>query len=328
MMLSTPEKLRKGDELRVIAPARSLSLITPETKAIALERLHHLGFRVTFGKHVEEKDEGWSSSVASRVEDIHDAFADPTVKGILTVIGGWNSNQLLDQLDWDLIRQHPKVFCGYSDITALGTAIAVQAGFVTYSGPHFSSFGQKLYGEYAEQAFLRCVAEPASFSVTPSASWSDDAWYLNQDDRHLFPQEGYWVLQNGQASGTVWGGNLGTLQLLQGTRYFPKLENAVLFLEDTAEVKPHHFDRMLQSLIQVEGFSGVRGLVIGRFQPGSGITKETLSKIIQQKPELRGLPILANADFGHTDPRITFPLGGAGELFCANDSFSLQVTTH
>lgn len=328
MTIKIPPKLRAGDEIRVIAPARSLSLISSETKTIALERLQKLGFRVTFGKHVEEKNELWSSSVASRVEDIHQAFMDQNVKGILTVIGGWNSNQLLDHLDWELIRQNPKVLCGYSDITALGTAMAVRAGLVTYSGPHFSTFGQKLYAEYTEQAFLRCVSESDPFLITPSLSWSDDQWFLNQDDRHLIPQDGYWVLQEGEASGTVWGGNLGTLQLLRGTPYFPKLSNSILFLEDTEEVKPHHFDRMLESFVQMNDFSEVRGLVIGRFQVGSEMTKEVLSKIVRQKKKLRALPILANVDFGHTDPKITFPLGGVAVLSCTNTTYSLRVMTH
>lgn len=328
MSFTIPPKLQAGDEIRVVAPARSLSLISSETKKIALDRLRHLGFRVSFGVHAEEKDDSWSSSVSSRVQDLHDAFADPQVKGILSVIGGWNSNQLLDELNWELIRQNPKVFCGYSDITALGTAITVRTGLVTYSGPHFSSFGQKLYGEYAEQSFLRCVAQFEPFLVTPSSSWSDDQWYINQDDRHLYPQDGYWVLQSGEASGTVWGGNLGTLQLLQGTSFFPKLSSSILFLEDTAEVKPHHFDRMIQSLVQLPDFSEVRGVVFGRFQPGSGITKDVLLNSIRQKSKLHHLPILANVDFGHTDPRITFPLGGEATLSCSGNNSTLRVTTH
>lgn len=137
-----PPKLKKGDEIRVIAPARSLALISEETRSIANQRLEALGFHLSFGKHVEVCDEFNSSSIKSRIDDIHAAFADDSVKAILTVIGGFNSNQLLAYLDWQLIQNHPKIFCGYSDITALANAIFAKTGLVTYSGPHYSSFGQ------------------------------------------------------------------------------------------------------------------------------------------------------------------------------------------
>ena len=103
-----PEKLKIGDEIRIIAPARSMGILTEETKSIANKRLADLGFKVTFGKHVDEIDEFNSSSIQSRLTDLHEAFADPNVKGILTVIGGFNSNQLLNYIDWDLIKNNPK----------------------------------------------------------------------------------------------------------------------------------------------------------------------------------------------------------------------------
>src|SRR5690348_17196559 len=126
-----PPKLARGDTVRVVAPALSLAVIAEETRAIADRRLRELGLEVTFGRHVEERDAFDSSSIEARVADLHDAFADPAVQGILTVLGGYNSNQLLGYLDWELLRAHPKVFCGYSDITALQHAMWARAGLVT-----------------------------------------------------------------------------------------------------------------------------------------------------------------------------------------------------
>ena len=138
-----PPKLRPGDEIRVIAPSRSLSVIPDDQHAIATERMAELGLRVSFGRRVRQQDEFSSSPVASRVADLHEAFADPGVRGVLTIIGGFNANQILRTLDWDLIAAQPKVLCGYSDITALQNAMLARANLVTYSGPHFSTFSMR-----------------------------------------------------------------------------------------------------------------------------------------------------------------------------------------
>ena len=114
-----PRKLRRGDTVRVVAPARSARIVTEHAASGLIEkRFAALGLRLTFGEHVDERDDFDSSSVASRVADLHAAFADPEVAGIITAIGGFNSNELLPYLDWDLIGANPKIFCGYSD--ALG----------------------------------------------------------------------------------------------------------------------------------------------------------------------------------------------------------------
>src|SRR5262245_26939641 len=114
-----PRRLKSGDTIRVIAPARSLALIAPPQREIANARFRDLGLKLTFGKHVEERDEFCSTSIEARVKDLHDAFQDPDVNAVITVIGGFNCNQLLRSIDWDLIRSNPKIFCGYSDITIL-----------------------------------------------------------------------------------------------------------------------------------------------------------------------------------------------------------------
>lgn len=313
-----PPKLRHGDTIRVIAPALSLAVIAEETRAIADRRLHDLGLGVTLGRHVEERDAFNSSSIEARVADLHDAFADPTVQGILTVLGGYNSNQLLSYIDWELLRAHPKVFCGYSDITALQHAMWARAGLLTYSGPHYSSFGQKLHAEYTMDHFATCVMAEAPFTVAPSAQWSDDEWWLDQDKRNLEPNDGYMVINEGGAEGTVLGANLCTFNLLQGTPFMPYLAGALLFLEDDAESQPHTFDRDLQSLLHQPGFAGVRGLVIGRFQRA----------IIGSKRELESLPVIAGADFGHTDPMITLPIGGTARVSAAGAQATLEFLVH
>ena len=328
VFFKTPAKLQKNDLIRVIAPARSLALINDECRSYATQHLEMLGLRVSFGKHAEEQDGEMSSSIASRISDLHDAFADPEVKGILTVIGGWNSNQLLRDIDWELIRKNPKIFCGFSDITALTTAITSKTQLVTYSGPHYSSFGQKLHWEYTQKSFQECLFQQDPIEILPSKEWTDDPWFLNQDDRHPILNHGFWVMSEGSASGTIFGGNVSTFNLLAGTSYFPDLQKSIIFIEDTAGADRHIFDRELESLIQQQTFSGVRGMVIGRFQPGSKIDQVILGEILASKPELKNMPILANVDFGHTDPRITFPIGGEVALVSKKGASSLVITSH
>jgi len=169
-----PEKLKAGDEVRFIAPSRSMEIINEETKNIANQRFADLGLKLSFGKHINESDEFNSSSIKSRIEDLHDAFLDKNVKGVLTVIGGFNSNQLLKYIDWDLIKNNPKIFCGYSDITILCTSIFTKTGLITYYGPHYSTFGQKLHFDYSLDYFNKCLISSNPFNILPINNWSDD----------------------------------------------------------------------------------------------------------------------------------------------------------
>lgn len=323
-----PDKLKAGDEVRVISPSRSLSIISEQTRQIANERFAELGLKLSFGKHVEEIDDFNSSSVASRLEDLHEAFADPNVKGILTVVGGFNSNQLLRGIDWELIKANPKVLCGFSDITALNNSILAKTGLVTYSGTHYSTFGMKNYFDYALEHFKRAVMADEPIDVKPSKEWTDDLWFLDQENRQPIPNEGWLVIHEGQARGSIRGGNLCTFNLLQGTEYMPDLDNAILFIEDDEESLPHHFDRNLVSLIQQPNFPEVKAIVIGRFQKASKMTNDLLKQMIETKQELANLPVIANVDFGHTNPIITYPIGGEVELSAKSDSSIINITKH
>ncbi|MFY9484692.1 MAG: S66 peptidase family protein [Patescibacteria group bacterium] len=323
-----PQKLKRGDTVAVIAPSRSLAMISQETQDIANQRFAELGLTLAFGKHVQERDEFESSNIESRIQDLHAAFTDSNIKAILTVIGGFNSNQLLRYINWDLLKDNPKIFCGYSDITVLNNAIFTKTGLVSYSGPHYSAFGEKLYLDYTLEYFKKCLMSDESFTIEPAKDWSDDFWWKNQDAREPIKNDGWLVINEGKASGTILGGNLCTLNLLQGTEYFPSLENSILFLEDDEESMPYHFDRDLQSIIHLPDFPKVKGLVIGRFQKASKMNSELLTKIIKTKKELDSIPVLAYVDFGHTSPMITFPIGGKLEMQASESSSILRVVKH
>lgn len=323
-----PAKLKPGDEVRVVSPSSGLGFVAPELREIAAERLAGLGLRCSFSGTGEVLDRFDSSPVEDRVFELHGAFADPDVGGLLTIIGGYNSNQLLRRLDYGLIRENPKVLCGYSDITALATAVHAKTGLVTYYGPHFSTFAMKRGIGYTLDHFERCTTRDEPYDVEPADHWSDDAWYADQEDRTFVPNPGYEVINEGEADGTLLGGNLGTFCLLFGTSYMPDLSGSILLLECDEETQPCHLDRELQSLLHQPGFAGVRGIVFARFQRASNVDLETLSEIVRAKPELAGIPVVANASFGHTTPQFTFPIGGTGSLRAHAGIVGLRIGAH
>ncbi|MCL5404276.1 MAG: LD-carboxypeptidase [Candidatus Marsarchaeota archaeon] len=326
--MTIPKKLEPGDKIAVIAPSRSLSLISSETQQYAINSLRRLGLEVEIAKHAAEIDEFSSSSVKSRIEDLEWAFSSKNIEGILTVIGGFNSNEMLSYIDFGLIRKNPKPLCGFSDATILNNSIFAKAGLVTYYGPHFSTFGMLKGNEYTIEYFKKCLMSKEPYDIVQSKEWSDDSWYKDQENRKFLRNEGCRAINSGSAEGTVLGGNLCTFNLLQGTEYMPNLKDSILFLEDDDETTPANFARDLQSVIHQPGFEGVKGIVIGRFQLKTQMSDALLRKIIKTKKELDGIPIISNADFGHTTPIATFPIGGTAKIRADEDGVSITIKEH
>lgn len=324
----TPPKLVKNAHIRVIAPSRSRAILGKESIQDAIESLQKEGFQISFSKHCDEIDEFNSSSIESRVSDIHDAFTDPSVDAILTVIGGYNSNQLLDYLDYELIANHPKILCGFSDITAVANAITAKTGLITYIGPHFSSWAMKKGFEYSKEYFLKACASNKMINLLPSETWSDDVWYLDQEKRDFVASDGYWILNPGNAFGRLVGGHMRCLNALQGTVYWPDLEDSVLMIEEDAEIFPALFDRQLQSLIHQKDFTGVKGIIIGRFQNDSQMSMDLLTKIVKSKEKLNHIPVIANVNIGHTTPIATFPVGGSVDIKSTLKTCKIQILEH
>ena len=324
-----PKKLKAGDEVRVIATSRRMTILGNDCKTIATERLEALGLKVTFGKYVMEADEDYLiASAQHRAEDLNEAFKDKNVKAILTVIGGFNSNQILDLIDYEAIKENPKIFCGFSDITALSNSIYAKTGLVTYSGPHYSSFGMLKGFEYELEYFKKMFFSDEEFEVVSSKEWSDDLWFIDQENREFIPNDGMFVINEGKAEGEIVGGNLCTLNLLQGTKYMPNIENKILFLEDdnmAGKIFLMEFDRNLQSLIHTPEFKTVKALVLGRAEKDCIMTKEKWIKMIKNKPELQNIPVIAGVDFGHTTPIIAFPIGGKARLEAKDNNIKLFI---
>ena len=318
-----PPKLKSGDEIRVIAPARSFEpSFTDENRKLAEKRLGELGLKVSYGKHLHEVNEFETAAIEHRIEDLHDAFSNKNVKVILTVLGGSTSNQLLKYIDYELIKNNPKILCGLSDITSLANALNTKSGLVTYSGPHFTVFGLPKQIEYTTDYFKKCFFNDDVIDVKPSKL------YLNK--RHgteELENEGFWAINKGVAEGRIVGGNLITLNLLQGSEYMPDLKDSIVFIEDNAKENIRAVQNHIQSLILQPNFCKVRGIIIGRFQLETKMTQEILESLVNTKKELLNIPIIANVDFGHTAPMITFPIGGTLKLK-VKDKIELKILKH
>ncbi|MNW52499.1 putative murein peptide carboxypeptidase [compost metagenome] len=323
-----PEKLLKGDVIRVISPARTLSIISDDTRNLATQNLtNELGLKVTFSKYANDLDDFMSTSIEKRVEDLHEAFLDKNVKAVITSIGGFNCNQLLSYIDYSIIKNNPKIFCGYSDITAISNAIFKKSDLVTYYGPHFSTFGMKKGLDYTTEYFNKCLMLTSPYRIDSSKYWSDDEWYINQEKRFFIKNSGCKIINKGIARGQLVGGNLSTFNLLQGTQYMPDLKNKVVFLEDCDLSSPEVFDRQLQSVIHQANFSEVRALLLGRFQRKSNMKYEYIYKILKTKRELNNIPVIIDLDFGHTTPTISLPIGGVIDIKASN-TVEIEVLKH
>ncbi len=301
------KKLKKGDHIRVVSPSSSIEHIGGfEANLVAKEKLEELGFDLSFSSNYFEHDLFDSASIASRVEDLHEAFVDPSVDAILATIGGFNCNELLPYLNYDLIAQNPKIFCGYSDTTALLNAIYAKTGMQTYMGPSYSSFKMEAGQAYQTEAWLRAMTQD-DYDLVPSKEWSSDPWYDPTKPRHFMPTE--WKVYNaGSALGTIIGGNLSTFSLLRGTPYAPQAENYILFVEEAEGYPPEHFLRELAALLQA--YPNPQAVIIGRFPKECEMTEEILLAILDKHLLLKTIPVLYDLDFAHTQPLFTITIGG------------------
>ncbi|MDR0299848.1 MAG: LD-carboxypeptidase [Streptococcaceae bacterium] len=309
-----PEKLKIGDEIRVISPSDSIIRVGGfKENLIAKERLEALGYKVTFGEHIMENDRFGSSSITSRVADFHAAFADKNVKVILTTIGGTNSNELLPYIDWELVNRNPKIFVGYSDTTSLHNAIFAKTGLVTYYGPAYSSFKMDELQKFQTAGWVKALVE-TSYGLLPNDVYTSDPWFDKTKARR--PLKNEWKIYHaGTAAGIIIGGNLGTYFLQAGTEFLRKIELPIAFIENAEEDDDLNFNRQLVQFLQIN--PDIQGLVIGRFPRETEMTEEKLHFILDKHPVLQRIPVIYDVDFGHTQPIFTFPLGGEVEISTA-----------
>lgn len=311
-----PPRLDKSKLIGVIAPADPVAGVCPEdTIKRGYEYLKSKGFSVAEGRSVKLLTQKHTAGTAlSRVEDIHDFIKREDIGCIMAFWGGFNTNQLLDKLDYDLIKANPKIFIGYSDVTALTTAITTKTGLITFSGPGVISFAKPEPFEYTWDYFEKmCISPQESLTIEPSPNYADDLYFLREDDDHRIKKnnDGLKVFTQGKATGEIIAGNLQTLLILNGTEYLPDITGKILFIEEDETSTPAHVDRFIYQCKQLGWFNKISGLIIGRFTEQSSFSSEdSLEDILKDHLSEAKFPILYNVDFGHSDPLITIPNGG------------------
>lgn len=314
-----PKKLSPGDEIRIISPSLSLSIVPKKARIQAQKKLEGMGFVVTFGRQSLKKDVSNSSSIANRLNDWNDAWRDKNVRAIWCATGGYNTNQLLPFINWDIVKENPKIFCGYSDITVLLNAINANTGLITYHAPNFQTLSHENSFEYVSTHLTKALINTCPFDMEPSTMWAED------DEENPQKNNGLWMIQPGNARGRSVGGNLCSINLLQGTPCMPDLKDTIAFIEDDPLLHdfPLEFDRNLQSLLQQKNGNKIKGVVIGRFQKKCQMNKQKITNITRNTKLLRNIPIIANADFGHTGPRCTFPIGAEVSIQATKNKCSI-----
>jgi len=279
------------------------------------------------------RSEGWASAQPeARADDLHLAFLDDEVAVVLAGIGGNHSNQLLPLLDYDLIRQHPKVFQGYSDITVLHWALAQHSGLSTFYGPalvpELGEFPQVL--PHTDRYLRAAWFGDEVIAYEPADTWTDELldWDTKQDltrPRELRVSDGWVTIREGAASGPLLGGCLETICWhLKGSSAWLDPEGAILFLEMSEEQpSPADVDAYLTDLEQLGVFDAAAALVLAR--PYGYTPKDTaaLWDVVARRTEGSGLPVLANVEVGHADPMVTLPLGVEAELDAGREVFRL-----
>ncbi len=274
----------------------------------------------------------WTAGTAEqRVDDLHAAFADPNVAVVLCAIGGNHSNELVDLLDYDLIRENPKVFQGMSDITVLHCALLRHAGLATFYGPSLVTNLAEYPSvfELTDRSLRAAWFGDGPIEYEAATEWTDEFLdYATKADltrsRKLQPGEGWLWLHPGQATGTVLGGCLESLCWhVKGSPEWPELDGSVLMLEMSEDaLPPADVAASLTDLKRFGVMDQIAGLVFARPTAYSPHDTEVLWKVVRTATDGLGIPVLANVDCGHTEPMLTVPLGVVARLDSSDNSFA------
>ena len=294
-MALLPRKLNQGDTIGIVSPS------TPVTQELigqfkkGMEFLENLGFHMEIGAHVYSATWGYAASPQEKAEDINRMFADESIQAILCSQGGATANACLPYLDWEGLREHPKIFLGLSDITVLLNAIHHKTGLITFHGNDLMwGFGRNP-ALYDKQEFITRLMDGWVGEIPPSR------------ERR--------TIRKGVAEGKLLGGNLNCLLKLAGTPYFPDFTGALLFVEAIG-ITPEGCDHQFQQLKQMGVFDQIRAVIIGYID---GLQNDPKTLMQMEDVLLRvsaeyDFPILKTDDFGHNCPNTVLPVGGKVRL--------------
>ncbi len=303
--LLKPAALNEGDTVGLVTPASPLFEFH-QTIIEVTEKLQNLGYRVKLGKNIDKKWGYLAGTIEQRVEDLHEMFKDDQVKAIMTIRGGYGSAQLLPHLNYELIKKHPKILIGYSDITSLLLGIHAQTGLVTFHGPVAVS----TFTDYTTRHMKRVL------SSTQAPIEIEDAPY----EENLQTSNRIWTYRGGIAEGRLIGGNLTLFQSLLDTPYEPNTEGAIIFFEEVGE-EPYDLDRMLNQLKMAGKFDHCKGVIFdkmpsvkpAKYDPAFNNTL-SIEEIIDLIFKDFKFPVCLGFSLGHIKNKPTMPLGVLARL--------------
>lgn len=294
-----PHALKSGDTVGLITPSTFVS--DPDLLATAERTVRYFGLNARWGRNVKKKSGYLGGTVQEPVDDLHAMFRDTDVKAIFCLRGGYGSAQLLDRIDYELIRANPKIFTGYSDVTAVHLAIHQKTGLVTFHGPVILS----RFSQYTQSQFKAALFE--SKPIGPITN--------PPDGNTLRPEHTLRTVRPGKTRGRLIGGNLTLVSTTMGTPYEIDTRGRILFLEDVDE-EPYRIDRMLTQLRLAGKLDAAAGIVFGEcsdckpkdYKPSFNSTF-TLGEILDNILGELKIPVLSGLTIGHTDDQLTLPIG-------------------
>ncbi len=308
--LVKPTRLKKGDTVALINPAG----VTLQVQDVvdARNRIESLGLKVRLGLHLLDRRGYFAGKDLDRAFDLNQQFSDKRIAGIIALRGGWGSARILEYLDYDLIRDNPKILLGFSDITALHMAIHSRTGLVTFHGPLGSSSWTSFSKEYLDRVLIQ--GEKVTFRN-----------YSPVPGEEFRSAYGVHTIREGRSIGPMLGGNLSVLCGIVGSDYLPNFEGSILFLEDVGE-DVYRIDRMLTALKlagvleKIEGF--VFGQCTGCSESARGVSL-SLEQVLNDHIRPLGIPAWSGAMIGHIDNQFTLPLGIRTEIDARQGSIRL-----
>lgn len=282
-----PKKIKKGDTIGIIAPSNPIINENIEEIEKAKEIVTKLGYKVKYSKNLFSNTNGYSSTAEEKAEDINEMFADREVKMIWCAKGGENSNSTFDYIDYNIIKQNPKIICGYSDITSLTNIIREKTGLVTFSGTNFKTIATD-ETEYSLREAIKRLEQGGLELGTPL-------------DRYL-------TIRSGYAEGELIGGNLSLMRGLVAGKYSVNFKDKILFIEELGiETGPALVSNYLYYMKQNDVFDQIKGLWIGNYTHESKINLEDIV-LDTIKDEYR-FPIIKSENFGHIERKTVIPIG-------------------
>ena len=288
-----PKRLQKGDTIGIVSPS---SPPGREELEKSLDFLDELGLKWKFGKHAKNIHGYLAGTDKERLEDIEMMFEDPEVKGIICSSGGYGAGRIVSQIDLNIVKENPKIFWGFSDITFLHTAIGMSANLVTFHGPMLGpNIGKDTFEALSKKMFQQ-LFEPLELHYTEDIS----------------PLE---VINKGVGQGELTGGNLSLLARTIGTEFEIDTVGKLLLIEDIRE-EPARIDGLLNQLHMAGKFKDLEGVVVGDFADTETKKKWTLTldQVLDDYFKPLKVPVVKGFKIGHCEPHFAVPLGVEAKL--------------